>query len=109
MNFDYLNSNFGDDHDFIRDILQNMVPDIDAKLTDLRTYISINDSENCHRIIHNIKYGIEMLGLADMLARLKEIDHHAKCGNDLIPYQAEVESLESEWKSIRQDILDHYK
>ena len=50
-----------------------------------------------------------MLGLADMLARLKEIDHHAKCGNDLIPYQAEVESLESEWKSIRQDILDHYK
>ncbi len=107
MNFNYLRINFGEDEEFIIELLRNMIPDIDLKIENLERSVLQNNPEQSHRLIHNLKASMEMISLNPVIQRLKAIDKEARQGKDLHVFTDKVREISALWEAAREDIRQY--
>lgn len=107
MNFNYLRSNFGEDEDFIVELLCNMLPDIDLKIKELEKSVLQNNPDQCHHLIHNLKTSMEMIDLGPLINHLQEIDKEARLGKDLSVFIDNVHKITTLWEIGRAEIMEY--
>jgi len=107
MNLSYLRSNFGEDEDFIVELLRNLMPDIDLKIKELEKSVLQNNPDRCHHLIHNLKTSMEMIDLNTLVNHLKEIDKGAKLGKDLSIFIDNVRKILTLWEIGKAEIMEY--
>ncbi len=104
MNFNYLRINFGEDEEFIVELLRSMIPDIDLKIEELEISVLQNNSGQCHRLIHNLKSSMAMLSLDSVIQQLNAIDKEARQGKNLHVFSDNVREIAALWEAAKEDI-----
>lgn len=104
INISYLKENFGDDEAFLKEMLATMAEELPNRMESLGQAVNKDQPEAAREAAHSMKSPLQMLGLDDLLAKIKTIEDAGKAGESMAHYKDLMMQANAQFEQVRKEL-----